>query len=121
MSFDTYRSPLEGRYCSKEMLKLFSMRSRHSTWRELWLYLAQSEKELGIDTITDEGLEQMKAHLMVTDEDFEIARVEEGIRRHVGYETPCLDHSFAVTKVFIGCHGCEFPGHVRLCACADAR
>ncbi|RYP08398.1 hypothetical protein DL764_001967 [Monosporascus ibericus] len=80
--YDTYQTPLTGRYCSPEMSNLFSQRSRHSTWRKLWLYLAQSEKELGIDTITDEALEQMKAHLMVTDEDFETARVEEKKRRH---------------------------------------
>ncbi len=66
------------------MSKLFSQRSRHSTWRKLWLGLAESERELGIDTITPEALEQMRAHLVLTDEDFEIARVEEKRRRHVG-------------------------------------
>ncbi|RGP80521.1 adenylosuccinate lyase [Fusarium longipes] len=71
-----------GRYCSQELSHLFSQRSRHSTWRKLWLYLAESEKELGIPTITDEALEQMRANLIVTDEDFETARVEEKIRRH---------------------------------------
>jgi adenylosuccinate lyase len=82
-AFDTYQTSLTGRYCSQEMSRLFSQRSRHSTWRKLWLGLAQSEKELGIDTITNEALEQMKAHLEVTDEDFDVARVEEQIRRHV--------------------------------------
>jgi adenylosuccinate lyase len=81
--YDTYQTSLTGRYCSPEMSTLFSQRSRHSTWRKLWLYLAQSEKELGIDIITNEALEQMKAHLTVTDEDFETARVEEKKRRHV--------------------------------------
>lgn len=80
--FDTYQTSLTGRYCSPEMSKLFSQRSRHSTWRQLWLYLAQSERELGIETVTEEALEQMKAHLIVTDEDFEIAKVEEKRRRH---------------------------------------
>lgn len=82
-AYDTYQTSLTGRYCSPEMSNIFSQRTRHSTWRKLWLYLAQSEKELGIDTITDEALEQMRAHLTVTDEDFEIARVEEKKRRHV--------------------------------------
>lgn len=82
--YDAYQTSLTGRYCSPEMSKLFSQRSRHSTWRKLWLGLAESESELGIDTITPEALEQMKAHLVVTDEDFEIARVEEKSRRHVG-------------------------------------
>lgn len=80
--FDTYQTSLTGRYCSPEMSQLFSQRSRHSTWRKLWLYLAEAEKELGIDTISDEALKQMREHLMVTDEDFEVARVEEKRRRH---------------------------------------
>ncbi|KAF5021782.1 hypothetical protein F66182_6157 [Fusarium sp. NRRL 66182] len=80
--FDAYQTSLTTRYCSAEMSQLFSQRSRHSTWRKLWFRLAEGEKELGIDTITDEALEQMKAHLVVSDEDFETARVEEKIRRH---------------------------------------
>lgn len=81
--FDSYQTSLTTRYCSAAMSKLFSQRSRHSTWRKLWLALAESERELGIDTITPEALEQMRAHLEVTDEDFEVARVEEKRRRHV--------------------------------------
>ncbi|KAH8175583.1 lyase domain-containing protein [Sarocladium implicatum] len=80
--YDTYQTSLTGRYCSPEMSGLFSQRSRHSTWRKLWLWLAESEQELGIEGITNEALEQMRAHLSVTDEDFETARVEEKIRRH---------------------------------------
>ncbi|KAJ4246283.1 hypothetical protein ACHAPJ_011747 [Fusarium lateritium] len=80
--FDTYQTSLTTRYCSKEMSQLFSQRSRHSQWRKLWLLLAESEKELGIDTITSEALEQMREHLTVTDEDFETARIEEKKRRH---------------------------------------
>lgn len=64
------------------MKRLFSQRSRHSTWRKLWLYLAESEKELGIDNITDEAISQMKEHLTVTDDDFGVAAVEEKRRRH---------------------------------------
>lgn len=82
-AYDTYQTSLTGRYCSPEMSGLFSQRSRHSTWRKLWLWLAESEQELGIEGITNEALEQMRAHLTVTDEDFETARVEEKKRRHV--------------------------------------
>lgn len=81
--YDSYQTSLTGRYCSPAMSQLFSQRSRHSTWRKLWLGLAESEREIGIETITDEALEQMKAHLIVSDEDFEVARVEEKKRRHV--------------------------------------
>ncbi|KAL6414492.1 primary-amine oxidase [Ilyonectria robusta] len=80
--FDSYQTPLGSRYASKEMLTLFSSRTRASTWRKLWLFLAEAEKELGIEQITDEALEQMRANLTMTDEAFEVARVEEKIRRH---------------------------------------
>ena len=80
--FDTYQTSLTTRYCSPEMSHLFSQRSRHSHWRKLWLVLAECEKELGIETITAEALEQMREHLEVTDDDFEVARVEEKRRRH---------------------------------------
>lgn len=81
-NFDSYQTSLTGRYCSPQMSKLFSQRSRHSTWRQLWLYLAESEHELGIKTITPEALAQMKANLVLTDADFEVARIEEKRRRH---------------------------------------
>ncbi|KAI1271082.1 adenylosuccinate lyase [Xylaria sp. FL0933] len=80
--YDTYQTSLTARYCSPEMSRLFSRRSRHSQWRRLWLLLAESERELGIETITPEALEQMRQHLEVTDHDFEVAKVEEKIRRH---------------------------------------
>lgn len=64
------------------MKKLFSQRSRHSTWRKLWLYLAEAQQELGIDAVTDEAIAQMKQHLTVTDDDFGVAAVEEKRRRH---------------------------------------
>ncbi|KAH7035819.1 adenylosuccinate lyase [Microdochium trichocladiopsis] len=80
--YDTYQTSLTTRYCSAEMSRLFSQRSRHSQWRKLWLLLAESERELGIDTITPEALDQMRQHLTVSDQDFEVARVEEKVRRH---------------------------------------
>ncbi len=80
--FNTYTTVLTGRYCSAAMSHLFSQRSRHSTWRKLWLYLAEAEQELGITTITDEALQQMREHVVLTAEDFEVARVEEKKRRH---------------------------------------
>lgn len=82
MSFDTYQTPLGSRYASKEMLQLFSARSRHSTWRQLWLWLAEAEQELGISQITPEAIEQMRAKLILSDEAFEVAKEEEKRRRH---------------------------------------
>ncbi|MFW6062222.1 MAG: adenylosuccinate lyase [Planctomycetota bacterium] len=59
---DTYTSPLEGRYASEEMKRLFSDQRKHSTWRRLWLALAESQKALGLG-IPDEAIEQMRRHL----------------------------------------------------------
>ncbi|GAB0141490.1 hypothetical protein EsHS_00002081 [Epichloe bromicola] len=80
--YDTYQTSLTSRYCSHEMTKLFSQRSRHSIWRNLWLGLAEAEASLGINIITPQALEEMRAHLTLTDNDFEIARIEEKKRRH---------------------------------------
>ena len=66
---ERYSSPLSERYASKAMLELWSPQRRHRTWRELWLALAEAERELGVRderghaVITDEGLAQMRAHL----------------------------------------------------------
>lgn len=63
------------------MKKLFSPRTRASTWRQLWLWLAEGEKELGLP-VSDQAIEQMAKNLTMTDHDFEIAAVEEKKRRH---------------------------------------
>ncbi|OGM45464.1 exocyst complex protein EXO70 [Aspergillus bombycis] len=80
-SNDVYQTPLNSRYASDEMKYLFSPRNRFSTWRKLWLWLAESEKELGL-SISDEAIEQMKAHLTIQDEEFKVAAEEEKRRRH---------------------------------------
>ncbi|KAK5946779.1 adenylosuccinase ade13 [Knufia obscura] len=79
--YDTFSSPLSSRYASPEMLGLFSARTRASTWRQLWIYLAQAQKELGLP-ILDDAVTQMEAAKTMTDEDFEVAAVEEKRRRH---------------------------------------
>ncbi|TEB18239.1 adenylosuccinate lyase [Coprinellus micaceus] len=80
-AFETYQTPLSSRYASKEMSHLFSPAKRFSTWRQLWLNLAIAEKQLGLP-ISDEALEQMRANLDLTPEQFEIAAAEEKKRRH---------------------------------------
>ncbi|RKU49688.1 adenylosuccinase ade13 [Coniochaeta pulveracea] len=121
--YDTYQTPLTGRYCSPEMCGLFSQRTRHSTWRKLWLGLAESEKELGIKTITDEALEQMKAHLTVTDEDFETARIEEKRRRH---DVMAHVHAFGVVApaaagvIHYGATSCFVTDNAELILMRDA-
>ncbi|MBN1970671.1 MAG: adenylosuccinate lyase [Candidatus Delongbacteria bacterium] len=56
---DSYSNPLIERYCSKEMSFIFSPDFKFRTWRKLWIALAESEKELGLN-ITDEQIEEMK-------------------------------------------------------------
>ncbi len=77
--YTSYQNPLTGRYASREMSYNWSPQRKHSTWRRLWLALAESEKALGL-AITDEQIEQMKAHL--DDIDFEAAAKKEAELRH---------------------------------------
>ncbi|MBR2597735.1 MAG: adenylosuccinate lyase, partial [Clostridiales bacterium] len=79
MSKDTYESPLNSRYASKEMQYIFSPDKKFRTWRLLWIALAEAEKELGLN-ITDEQIADLKAHK--DDIDYEDAAAEEKIRRH---------------------------------------
>jgi len=74
-----YQSPLTERYASKEMGYNWSPQRKHSTWRRLWVALAESERELGLP-ITEEQIAQMKAHL--DDIDFEAAERKESELRH---------------------------------------
>ncbi|KJX95453.1 adenylosuccinate lyase like protein [Zymoseptoria brevis] len=78
---DTYQNPLNSRYCSPEMKYIFSPRNRFSTWRQLWVHLAESERELGLD-ISETAIKQLKDHVRIEDEEFAIAAVEEKRRRH---------------------------------------
>ncbi|KAK5735758.1 adenylosuccinase ade13 [Elasticomyces elasticus] len=80
--YDTYQNPFNSRYCSKEMKYVFSPRNRFSTWRQLWINLAESERELGLEGITEDALKQMKGHVQIQDAEFETAAVEEKRRRH---------------------------------------
>ncbi len=61
MATDRYSSPLSERYASKEMQYIFSQDKKFKTWRKLWIALAETEKELGID-ITDEQIQELKDH-----------------------------------------------------------
>ncbi|KAI4158653.1 MAG: hypothetical protein LQ342_007232 [Letrouitia transgressa] len=80
-NYDTYRSPLEGRYATPAMKELFSPLRRASKWRSLWLWLAESQKELGLQ-ISDKAIQQMSQNIEMTEKDFEIIKNEERKRRH---------------------------------------
>ena len=59
---DLYSTPLNSRYASKEMSYIFSEDMKFSTWRKLWVALAEAEKELGLD-ITDEQIKELKDNI----------------------------------------------------------
>ena len=86
MNNDRYVSPLSERYASKEMQFIFSPDMKFTTWRKLWIALAETEKELGLkDTegnprITDEMIEELKSH--VDDINYEVAKEREKLVRH---------------------------------------
>ena len=79
MGTDRYQSPLSERYASKEMQYIFSPDMKFRTWRKLWIALAETEKELGLD-ITDEQISELKAHQ--DDINYEDAKEREKIVRH---------------------------------------
>lgn len=76
---DVYINPLTTRYASDEMKHIFSPDSKFSTWRKLWIALAQAEQELGIN-ITDEQIAQMQEHIY--DIDYDVAKAREKEVRH---------------------------------------
>ncbi|MDY6324211.1 MAG: adenylosuccinate lyase, partial [Catonella sp.] len=76
---DRYISPLGERYASPEMQFIFSEDKKFRTWRRLWIALAESEKELGLN-ITDEQIDELKAHK--DDINYDVAREREKVVRH---------------------------------------
>lgn len=76
---DVYENPLCGRYAGREMQEIFSDDRKFSTWRRLWIALAESERELGLN-ISEEQIEAMRAH--VNDIDYEVANAREREVRH---------------------------------------
>ena len=79
MSNDRYVSPLSERYASREMQYIFSPDKKFRTWRKLWIALAETEKELGLN-ITDEQIEELKAH--AEDINYDVAKEREKVVRH---------------------------------------
>ena len=90
MSNDRYTSPLSERYASKEMQYIFSPDKKFRTWRKLWIALAETEKELGLD-ITEEQIEELKAH--ADDINYDVAKEREKVVRH-----DVMSHVYAYGK-----------------------
>ena len=74
-----YTSPLTGRYASEEMQYIFSQDNKFRTWRKLWIALAETEHELGLN-ITKEQIDELKAHQ--NEINYEVAEAREKEVRH---------------------------------------
>ena len=79
MNTDRYVSPLSERYASKEMQYIFSPDMKFRTWRKLWIALAETDRELGLN-ITQEQIDEMKAH--ADDINYDVAKERERQVRH---------------------------------------
>lgn len=86
MDTNVYTSPLSQRYASKEMQYIFSQDMKFSTWRKLWVALAEAEHELGLmgddgkPAVTEEQIEELKQH--INDINYDVAREQEKKVRH---------------------------------------
>lgn len=81
MEHHVYDNPLIGRYASDEMSRLWSPQTKHSTWRRLWVALAEAERELGLD-ISEAQVAELRSH--IDDVDFAAAaRYEKQLRHDV--------------------------------------
>ncbi len=85
MGTDGYTSPLSERYASKEMQYIFSQDKKFTTWRKLWIALAETEMELGLSkdgkpVIMQEMIDELKAHQ--DDINYDVAKAREKEVRH---------------------------------------
>ncbi len=76
---DSYESPLNSRYASREMKYIFSPDKKFKTWRRLWVALAESEMELGL-SVTPEQVAELKEHM--NDINYDVAEAKEKEVRH---------------------------------------
>jgi len=76
---DVYENPLISRYASREMASLWGPQKKHSTWRQLWVWLAEAEQQLGLP-ISDEQISELRSH--TDDIDFAAAASYEKKLRH---------------------------------------
>lgn len=78
--YNKYQSPLSERYASKEMCFIFSDQHKFSTWRKLWIALAEAQQELGLRTITSDQIDEMRRFQDTIN--FDTAKVYERKLRH---------------------------------------
>jgi len=76
---DRYENPLQGRYASVEMSRIFSPDFKFRTWRRLWIALAEAQHELGLP-VTEEHIAELRA--TAEDINHEVAEERERVTRH---------------------------------------
>ena len=101
---DRYTNPLCTRYAGRTMQHIYSDDNKFSTWRRLWVALAESEQELGLP-ITDAQLEQLRAH--ITDIDYAYAAEREHEVRHdvMAHVLTYGAHRRELTRAMLARHG----------------
>ncbi|MBO5373812.1 MAG: adenylosuccinate lyase [Lachnospiraceae bacterium] len=120
MSTDRYTSPLSERYASKEMQYIFSPDMKFRTWRKLWIALAETEQELGLD-ITDEQIAELKAN--ADNINYEVAVEREKLVRHdvmshvYAYGTQCPN---AKGIIHLGATSCYVGDNTDIIVMAEA-
>jgi adenylosuccinate lyase len=92
-NFDSYQSPFSTRYCSSEMQELFSARKKFTTWRRLWVLLAEAERELGLN-ITLGQIAELRSHINITDA--ELVRAGE-LERELRHDVMAHVHAYGET------------------------
>lgn len=115
-----YDSAFVSRYGSKEMKRLFSKEYKHSTWRKIWVALAESEQELGLP-ISEAQIDEMKAHIFTID--FALAdRFENDLRHDVmaHVETYGVDCPLAKPIIHLGATSCLITDNTEVIQMRDA-
>jgi adenylosuccinate lyase len=118
--YDRFVSPLASRSASVAMQEIFSAQRKFSTWRRLWLTLAETEKELGLD-ISNKAIAEMRAHL----DDIDFAKAEE-YERQLRHDVMAHIHTFgdaapsAKRIIHLGATSCEITDNSELMIMRDA-
>jgi len=120
MSHDVYESPLNSRYASKEMSALWSDQAKHSTWRRIWVALAESQNELGLD-VTKAQVAELRANIDNIDFDA-AAKYERELRHDVmahvhAYRDQCPT---AGGIIHLGATSCEVTDNTELIQIREA-
>lgn len=120
MPHDVYESPLNSRYASKEMSGLWSDQAKHSTWRRIWVALAESQNELGLD-VTKAQVEELRSAIHTIDFDA-AAKYERELRHDVmahvhAYRDQCPG---AGGIIHLGATSCEVTDNTELIQIREA-